>query len=453
MARKPFDVVIIGGGAAGLAAANRLTAAGHRTALLEARGRLGGRIATVHRADLPGPVELGAEFIHGLPPETWDLVRAGGLTTYEVDGDTWYARDGRIGKGEDFWGKLEEIFEAMERTAAGGTDRSFSSFLEEYRDKGGDEEAARMAVSYVEGFHAAPVDHAGIKGLAEASRTEEAIDGDRAFRIADGYDTLIATLAGGISASGCEIHLQTIVDEINWRKGHVEVTAHSPLGTTGEAFTARAVLVAVPLGVLQAPAGTEGAIRFDPVVPEKSRAIEGLEMGQVVKITFRFRERFWEKPVPNLSGAVSLDHLSFLLSNDRVMPTWWSWQPMRLPMLTGWVGGTAAQRLAMKPDREIVADAIEALCRILGLRRPELEELIDEWYFHNWMSDPFARGAYSYLPTGGLEARKELARTVEETLFFAGETTYLMGEPGTVHGAIASGIRAAGEIVSSLGPP
>ncbi|HEX7421232.1 MAG TPA: FAD-dependent oxidoreductase, partial [Thermoanaerobaculia bacterium] len=71
-----FDVVVIGAGAAGLAAARELSGAGKRVCLLEARPRLGGRIHTLHVADLPLPVELGAEFIHGQPDETFSIVEA-----------------------------------------------------------------------------------------------------------------------------------------------------------------------------------------------------------------------------------------------------------------------------------------------------------------------------------------------------------------------------------------
>jgi len=69
-------------------------------------------------------------------------------------------------------------------------------------------------------------------------------------------------------------------------------------------------------------------------------------------------------------------------------------------------------------------------------------------YMHNWRGDPFSRGSYSYMPVGGLEAPAALAEPVEDTLFFAGEATNTAGHSGTVHGAIASGIRAAQEIIA-----
>jgi monoamine oxidase len=70
-----WDVAVIGAGAAGLMAAQLLTNAGRRAVVLEARDRIGGRIHTVTDPAFLGPVDLGAEFTHGRPPETWDLLR------------------------------------------------------------------------------------------------------------------------------------------------------------------------------------------------------------------------------------------------------------------------------------------------------------------------------------------------------------------------------------------
>jgi monoamine oxidase len=69
-------------------------------------------------------------------------------------------------------------------------------------------------------------------------------------------------------------------------------------------------------------------------------------------------------------------------------------------------------------------------------------------HFHDWHADPFFRGAYSYVPAGKLAARKTLAETVADTLYFAGEATDLEGHSATVHGAIATGIRAARHVIA-----
>jgi monoamine oxidase len=75
---------------------------------------------------------------------------------------------------------------------------------------------------------------------------------------------------------------------------------------------------------------------------------------------------------------------------------------------------------------------------------------VESWHFHDWSTDPFARCAYSYPAVGGIEAARDLAQPLADTLFFAGEATDFGGHNGTVHGAIESGLRAAQEILSSI---
>jgi monoamine oxidase len=83
----------------------------------------------------------------------------------------------------------------------------------------------------------------------------------------------------------------------------------------------------------------------------------------------------------------------------------------------------------------------------MGFREDRLRGLLENAYFHDWHADPFARGAYSYVPVGALRAREALAKPVGGTLYFAGEATETNGHSATVHGAIASGKRAARQIL------
>src|SRR5262245_8383913 len=99
------EVLVVGGGAAGLAAPRRLSGRGLRVTVVEARDRLGGRIHTLHPPSLPIPLELGAEFIHGEPPEIWDWLRSSGTAACEVIGDDW----------QSFAGKLKRIDAPPER--------------------------------------------------------------------------------------------------------------------------------------------------------------------------------------------------------------------------------------------------------------------------------------------------------------------------------------------------
>ncbi len=109
------------------------------------------------------------------------------------------------------------------------------------------------------------------------------------------------------------------------------------------------------------------------------------------------------------------------------------------------MAGSAAEAFRGSNDRQIAMEALASLARILGKKPPQPEA----FYFHNWRTDPFFRGAYSYTPVGALPARAALATPVDGTLFFAGEATETNGHSGTVHGAIASGFRAAKLVLSA----
>jgi monoamine oxidase len=115
-------------------------------------------------------------------------------------------------------------------------------------------------------------------------------------------------------------------------------------------------------------------------------------------------------------------------------------------LLTAWVGGPKAARLSTASEPDIVRQALESLSVMFGGREHSEFEL-EAAYSHNWQTDPFARGAYSYLAAGGGDARGLLAAPLEDTLFFAGEATNTQNEAATVAGALQSGIRAAREVL------
>jgi len=124
--------------------------------------------------------------------------------------------------------------------------------------------------------------------------------------------------------------------------------------------------------------------------------------------------------------------------------------PRVTPILTGWSGGPHALQLTAKSDEEIVDCAVSSLAKLLKTDAKQVRQSVAASYFHNWQTDPFSRGAYSYAKVGGVEAARELAQSVDGTLFFAGEATNFEGRQGTVDGAIASGQRAAKEILESI---
>jgi phytoene dehydrogenase-like protein len=160
MARRRIDTIVIGAGAAGLAAARALGLAGRRVVVVEARGRLGGRIHTHRDAAWPAPVELGAEFVHGEAPATRALATAAGLPVQELPERHAWARDGRWQPLEDMW---TDFMRVCARIDTRGRDRSVGRFLASTRVPARTRALARMLV---EGYHAAPVDDVSAHSIA-----------------------------------------------------------------------------------------------------------------------------------------------------------------------------------------------------------------------------------------------------------------------------------------------
>jgi monoamine oxidase len=439
------DVLIIGAGAAGLAAALKLAGSGLRITMLEARDRIGGRILTLHDPANEVPIELGAEFIHGRPPETLSIVDAAGLPVQEVEGDRWCSSDGELSLCPGLFGEFEKVFAKMKDS---GPDRSFLQFLE---DGAADlpEETRRLTLEYIEGFEAAQPERISEHALVRENMASEAIEGDRAFRVLSGYDGVIKAMATKFVAhskkDGCQILLNIVVRAVRWRRGSVEVETDAGI------FCADRTLVTLPLPILQS-----GAVRFVPELSPKQQALAHLETGPVVRVILRFRERFWEKIE---ADGKSMANLSFLHSADvhaagsrsaiPQFPTWWTTMPRVSPLLTGWAAGPHGLALSGMSNEQILQCAIDSLARTLHLDREYIRAQVATSYFHNWQADPFSLGAYSYVCVGGIDAARQLAMPLEETLFFAGEATDFNGHQGTVSGAIATGKRAAREILES----
>jgi monoamine oxidase len=411
--KKKYDVVIIGAGAAGLSAARVLTGAGQSVCLIEARPRVGGRIHTLHFADLPLPVELGAEFIHGEVGTTLDIVDAAALVAARLPDDHWWSVDGKRERIADFWGAIDHL-----RSKIGNLQRdiSFAEFLRRRRDL--TPRLRELGCNFVEGYHASHADRISASVLRSADQEQE---GDnRQFRIVNGQDALIEWLRAGLDPRRTELLLGTVADRVQWSDR--AVTVHC--GATR--IRAAKLVVTVPIGVWKA-----GTLAFDPPLPDKERAIGKLESGHVVKIAFRFRERFW-------------DDVNFLHTSDRYMPTWWTLAPFRAPVLTGWAGGHAADALLADGPDALVDRALHAMASAWDVPRRRLDELLAGTFTHDWQADPFSRCAYSYAAVGGAGAHAALAKPVRGTLFFAGEATS-SDQTGTVAGAIESGQRAARE--------
>jgi monoamine oxidase len=435
---------VIGAGVAGLAAAAELgRAAGVQSLLLEGRDRIGGRIFTRRDPVSNAPIELGAEFVHGRPPEIWNLLTQSGMQPDEMTGEDWCFRNSEL-CACDFFSRVDKVLEKLDDT---GPDESFSDFLKRCGPDCADEDTKRWALGYITGFHAADPELISVHSLVKGIRADEQIDGERAFRIPQGYEFLVELLRKDLPQMS-SIQLNSVVEAIEWRPGHAAVQFRQENGSTR--LQAPQVLITVPLGVLQATEG-EGVIRFTPELPDSKRnALEHLAMGSALRVSLRFRERFWDGLRSPNDPQGTLSDLRFLFSQESWFPTWWTTLPRKLPIITGWAPASQAVQLSREGDWSVVGTAIHALGNLLRVPEKQLENLLEGALWHDWQSDPFSRGAYSYVKKNGVTAQRELGAPLENTLFFAGEATDVSGYTGTVHGAIASGRRAAQEIVRGL---
>jgi monoamine oxidase len=413
------DVIIVGAGAAGLTAARDLRDAGITPIILEASGRIGGRVHTIFPDGYP--VELGAEFVHGKPEPFTTFLKQHRLELAELDGTMLRSENGKLLSGGDFF---PEVLELLGSLRDSGADRTFAEFLETDGQKF-NTETRQSAFEYVSGFHAADPTRASEHALARSTRMGERESSDEAFQVCRGYSQVIDLLA-----RGTEVRLNTEVTEIRWRKNEVTVQC-----ADGSSFSGRAAIMTVPLPIWP-------RIRFDPGLPHKTAALSKLALGPVLRVSLVFREKWWEQ----VQGGKAKD-LGFLLSHHEDFPTWWTGLRGQRPLLTAWSASLRALRLSALPDEEIIARATKAAADLFSLPQREIESMLRSAYTHNWQADRLAGGGYSYVLKDGSAASRELARPVDSTIFVAGEATDFSGDNGTVHGAINSGRRAARELL------
>ncbi len=411
-----MDAIIVGGGIAGLSAAAELVGAGRKVVVLEARERFGGRVHTIQSGGVP--IELGAEFIHGCDPELWRAIGAAHLRTHPVSEQNRSWENGQF-RPADIW---EDFGDLMTRVNLRVRDRSFREFLAKQKIPN---PTRRLLTLFVEGFNAAAPGRISVRALARAEKAAEKIKGDYQARLDLGYSSLVEVLEKKLRRAGVQLVTKAVVSRISWKRGEVEIIG------APERWVAPAAVITLPLGVWKAR-----DVMFSPPLKAKEKAVTGLAFGNVMRISFLFKRQWWE-------GG----DFGFVHSPDDVIPTWWS--DPRGSVLTGWAGGPRADRLSGSNLTELKKVGIGILARIFNRTRAFiLSELVSVAH-HNWATDPFAHGAYSYIPVGAIALPNELAKPVQGTLFFAGEATVPDAQMGTVFGAFESGIRAARELIAA----
>ena len=407
-----IDVVVIGAGAAGVAAARRLAAARVRAIVLEARDRVGGRAWTFGHGGLA--LDLGAGHLHSASENDWAKLAPSLGFTVEKRSPAWArpAHPANFAPGEetDYWAAWARLYARIDAAAAAGSAARMADFLE----PGGRWNALLDAMAtYINGVR---FDQLVVREYARYRDT--GIN----YRIREGYGALIETYAAPL-----DIRLACPVTLINHAGARVRIV--TPQGE----ISARAAIVAVPPGVM-----ANETLRFSPALPGKLAAAHALPLGVADKM-FLAVDRAEDLPAETrLFGTT-----------DRTETGSYTLRPFGRPVIDGYFGGPFARELESEGDGAFAAFAIEQICGALGSdMRKRLHPIAES----AWARDPWSLGAYSYGSEGAEAARARLAAPVNGKLFFAGEHCSEV-DFSTAHGAYRTGVRAADAAIKALKSP
>ena len=431
-----FDVIIIGAGISGLIAARELARAGKTVCILEARNRIGGRIHTVNHPDCSAPLELGAEFVHLPAPLLLEQLAANAIE-YSLTGSSHLTRSAAGLTESSGW---EAIGLVMRQASELTDDLSFSRFLSS-RVKDLTLEQREQVTAFVEGFNAAPAGDISAKALGR----EYAQGGEEtyaSYRIVGGYQSVLASIVNEFSPPQVVIRLLTEVRAVDWRPDNVLVSADENPGSRKIELSAARLISTIPAPLL----ADRSVVRYSPEIEAKRQAASEIGSGSAIKILLVFKDRWWSG-LHSADGQY-LNTFSFATDSKQPVPVWWSTWPAESNLLVGWIGGPRAAALQSTSDTELLEQALSSLAEIFELNQENLRSALLYGHIKDWQSDPYSRGAYSYLRAGQLDAQTRLAEPIGGTLFFAGDATETEGLAGTAESAIASGMRAARQIMA-----
>jgi len=403
------DVIVIGAGAAGIAAAKQLRAAGRQAIVLEARNRLGGRTFT--DSSLGPSYDAGAMFIHWAERNPWTEI----------------ARELGVQTPNESWGGGFQLFQNGKPMPAGDRARRRGAFGEidrrlETTDLQGRDLSVAELLSDL-GPDLAPVASSGLLlSIGEESSRISARDYQRLWSgedyvVPSGYGNLVSRYGAGL-----DIRLNQQVTAIDWSGSGVAVT------TAAGTLKARACIVTVPVGVLKA-----GAIRFTPALPARTQgALAGIGMGALTKIALKVEgDRFDITPGTTYFEAGAAQRLiSFeFFADDR-------------DLVIGYCGGDFARDLSTAGADAAREQVVDLLTAMVG---GNFRKAAGPVSFPAWWTDPFSHGSYSVCLPGHAEARDILAEPIAGKLWLAGEAT-AGGGAMTAGGATLAGRTAAAAV-------
>lgn len=401
------DVLVVGAGAAGIAAARRLHDVGVDTLLIDARDRIGGRARTIHHRD--AALDLGCGWLHSARRNSWtDVARAAGFTV-ATDTARWGEQWRDLGfppADQAAFARARDAWEERARAAASGPDQPLSAFVAP-----GDRWHPMLdAISgYANGANLSDV------SLHDWLAYEDAATEDN-WAVREGYGTLVAQHVGTVP-----VRTGVAATHVDHRGSNLRVT------TSAGTITARVVIVAVPTPVL-----ADERLRFAPALPDKHAAAAALPLGIADKAFLAVDTPEW----PHDAHLIGSPHRTCTASH-RLSPFGW-------PVVESFFGGDCAEQLE---NGDAAAFAIDEIVALLGSdwRRRLTPITATRWRHEAWIE-----GSYSHARVGHADQRAMLARPVEQRLFFAGEACS-PHDFSTAHGARDTGLAAADDARRALG--
>jgi len=421
-----LDIGIAGAGIAGLVAGIELRQAGWAVSIFESRSRTGGRIQSLQQGGLV--IETGPEFIHGKLKETLGLLKKYKIRYEPIDGKMYHARNGQVEESREWIEGWDELLNKMKSL---GRDLPFQEFLDKYFPEDRFGELKKSAIRFAEGYDLADVRTASTQALILEWGHEES----EQFRIPAGYETVIHALENEFKQLGGKIFLNHPIKSVDWNSRKIVLEMQD-----GQTFSMDKLIISIPLSSLNQESPPAESIIFIPALREKQEAFGQIGFGTVVKIVMVWHSAFWKPLVPDAQ---------FIFS-DYFFPTWWTQYPADIPMLTGWLGGPAAEEFAGKPDTFFFEKAIESLTSIFSVSAAQIKKDLESYRIFNWKNEPWSRGAYSYGRVGFRNSKTIYRKPVESRIYFAGEACYDGPFPGTVESAVVSGQVTARNLLKDL---
>lgn len=422
------DVIIIGAGVSGLAAASKLREAGKEVLVLEARDRIGGRLFT--NKQFGTAVDLGASWIYDIDQNLlvknfkseFSLIPFGDLMS-RLGKQVLYGSDNEIIEKEKLNSVIQFVNDFIIYLSNQSPETNLGNALTEFQSNLFQEKELTYIKNWVGNLLAF---WTGTELVNTSSLIWKAITDDvsgQAYYVINGYDNVANHLSQGL-----DIYLKHCVDHIDYSTECVRVEA------AGQIFEARCVIVTLPIGVLK-----NDYCKFTPSLPkEKIEAINSIGCGVLNKAVLNFSHCFWDKEALSIQCLPTTKSPIQYYINFHAMN--------KTPFLVAIYGGAAAEKMEQISQTEQKENLLLPLREIYGKSFVEPKSII----MTSWGQDRFAQSAYSYLPRGQqVDIFECLSKPIGNRVFFAGEATSSRNF-ATVHGAYETGLIAADQVLAIL---